>query len=75
MRLPDLRSPWFDVVAGVVGGLVLGSGIGWMARGFTMGAAIWTLLGMIILWWAFSDRRKYRRGTPESEVNGRHTIE
>jgi hypothetical protein len=33
------------------------------------------VLGMIILWWAFSDKRKYRPGTPESETDGSHTIE
>lgn len=70
-----LDSPWIDVVAGVMGGLILGSGIAWLARYGTPGAAVWTLVGGILLWWAFSDRRKYRRGTPESEVNGSHTIE
>lgn len=73
--MAKLASPWINVAAGVIGGLVLGSGIGWLARGFTIGAAAWTVLGGIILWWAFADRRKYRRGTPESELDGRHTIE
>lgn len=70
-----LTSPWINVVAGIVGGLVLGIGIGRLAFTRSFGAAIWTILGMILLWWAFSDRRKFRRGTPESEVDGSHTIE
>ncbi len=70
-----LRSPWVDVVAAVIGGLVFGTGIGQLIFGFTIGSAIWTVIGLLILWWALSDRRKFRRGTPESEVNGSHTIE
>ncbi len=70
-----LRSPWINVVAAVVGGLIFGSGVGQLIFGFTIGAAVLTVIGLLILWWAFSDRRKYRPGTPESEVNGSHTIE
>jgi hypothetical protein len=73
--MPDLRSSWINVVAGVVGGLILGSGIAWLARYGTIGAAAWTVLGGIILWWAFADRRKRTPGTPESETDGSHTIE
>lgn len=68
-------SHWINVVAGVVGGLVLGTGIGWTARYGTPGAIATTVIGGIILWWTFSDVRKRRRGTPESEADGSHTIE
>jgi hypothetical protein len=70
-----LRSPWIDVVAAVVGGLVFGIGIGQLVFGFTVGAAAWTVIGVIILWWSLSDRRRFRRGTPESEADGSHTVE
>lgn len=70
-----LRSPWINVVASVVGGLVFGTGAGWLIFGFSIRAAAWTVLGLIILWWALSDRRKFTRGTPESEADGSHTIE
>ncbi len=70
-----LRSPWVDVVASVIGGLVFGTGAGWLIFGFSIGAAVWTVIGLIILWWALSDRRKFARGTAESEADGSHTIE
>lgn len=70
-----LRSPWVNVVASVIGGLVFGTGVGWLIFGVTVGAAAWTVIGLIILWWALSDRRKFTRGTPESEVDGSHTVE
>lgn len=70
-----LRSPWINVIASVIGGLVFGTGLGLLIFGFSLAAAAWTLIGVIILWWALSDRQKYTRGTPESEVDGSHTIE
>lgn len=70
-----LRSPWINVVASVVGGLILGTGIGQLIFGFSIGAAVWTVIGLIILWWSLSDRQKFTRGTPESEVDGSRTIE
>jgi hypothetical protein len=73
--MSKLESPWINVVAGVMGGLILGSGIGWIARYGSLGAIAWTLLGGIIVWWAFMDDRKRRKGTPESEADGSHTIE
>lgn len=73
--MPDLRSPWVNVLAGVVGGVVLGIGLGRMVIFPTVGAIAWTVIGVIILWWALSDRRKFQRNTPESEADGKHTIE
>jgi hypothetical protein len=73
--MPDLRSPWINVVAATVGGVVLGIGIGRLIVGFTLGAAVWAVLGFLVVGWALLDRRRFRRGTPESEVDGGHTIE
>lgn len=70
-----LTSPWIDVVAAVVGGLLLGLGVGRMLAAVTIAAMVLVALGVILLWWALSDRRKWRRGTPESETDGSHTIE
>lgn len=70
-----MRSSWVNVLAAVVGGIALGVGVGRLILGVGLGGAVWTVLGVVILWWAFLDRRKWRRGTPESEVDGSHTVE
>lgn len=69
------RSSWINVVAAVVGGLALGWGVGQLVMAVTLAATAWTVIGVILLWWALSDYRKYRDGTPESETHGGHTIE
>jgi len=70
-----VRSPWINVAAATVGGLSLGVGIGRLLFGITLVACAWTVLGVVLLWWSFSDRQKARPGTPESERNGSHTVE
>lgn len=70
-----LTSPWIDVVAAVVGGLILGLGVGRMLESVTIAGMVLVAIGVIMLWWALSDRRKWRRGNPESETDGSHTIE
>jgi hypothetical protein len=73
--MPDIRSPWVNVIAALVGAVMLGSGIARMVLSFSLLSAVWSVLGFLILGWATLDRRKFRRGTPESEVDGGHTIE
>lgn len=70
-----LLSPWVNVVGAVAGGLALGYGLGTLPGGITAWGALWTVLGFVLLWWTLMDRRKARRGTPESEADGSHTIE
>lgn len=70
-----LTSPWIDVVGAVVGGLILGLGVGRMLESVTIAGMVLVAIGVIMLWWALSDRRKWRRGNPESETDGSHTIE
>ena len=70
-----LTSPWINVLAAVAGGLLLGFGIGRFAHEPSVVAAVATVFGLILLWWAVSDRRKFRRGNPESETDGSHTVE
>ena len=70
-----LAAPWVNVVGAVAGGLALGYGLGTLPAGITAGGVLWTVVGLILLWWTLVDRRKARRGTPESEADGSHTIE
>ncbi|MBB4634379.1 hypothetical protein [Longimicrobium terrae] len=70
-----LSSPWINIVAAVVGGMALGYGLGTLPGGIGVPGVVWTLFGLILLWWTLSDRRKARRGTSESEADGSHTIE
>lgn len=75
MKRSLITSPWINVVAAVAGGLLLGFGIGRLARQPTVGSAIASLMGVILLWWALNARRQMRPGNPESEADGSHTIE
>lgn len=70
-----LRSPWIPVLVAVVGGVSLGLGVGRLLSGFSVLSAVWTVIGLVLLWWAISDTRKARPGTPESEADGSHTVE
>ncbi|HEX2093880.1 MAG TPA: hypothetical protein VHG28_15865 [Longimicrobiaceae bacterium] len=70
-----LRSPWISVVVAVLGGIALGLGVGRLLSAFSVTAVVWTVIGVVLLWWAISDTRKSRPGTPESETDGSHTIE
>ncbi len=67
--------PWLAVAVAVLGGIALGLGLARLYTAFTVRAAVWALIGVVLLWWAISDSRKFRRGTPESEADGSHTIE
>lgn len=71
----SLDSPWIDVIAAIVGGIALGYGIGRLAVGFTVASGVWTILGLILLWWALSDRRRTRRKPPRADAMRSHTVE
>jgi hypothetical protein len=71
----SIRSPWVNYLGGVVGALVFIWGLWSLSEAFTLPGAIWAVLGFLILGWAFLDRRKFSRGTPESEMDGGRTIE
>lgn len=74
--IPRFRSPWIAVAVAVVGGIALGLGLGrLLSRTYSLGALVWAVLGVVLLWWAISDTRKARPDTPESEADGSHTIE
>ena len=73
--MPGSRARWLNTAAAAVGGLAFGIGLAQLVFGISIAATAWTVIGLIILWWALADRRKWRRGTPESETDGSHTIE
>lgn len=75
MAMPNRSGTWINFVAGVLGGFLLGMGVAGLARGFSMWDSFLAVLGFLIAGWAVLDYRRYRRGTPESEVEGGHTIE
>jgi hypothetical protein len=62
-----IDSPWVNVVAATVGGLALGLGLGSLYFGFSLGGIFWAVLGFLVVGWAIFDRRRFRKGTPESE--------
>ena len=76
-----LASPWINAAAALVGGILLGFGVGRFAndlrfgRWVPAGYAVMAVLGLILLWWAISERRKGDPNDPESEADGSHTIE
>jgi hypothetical protein len=76
-----LASRWINAVAGLAGGILLGFGAGRFAnelrfgRGVSMTYAVLAVMGVLLLWWALSERRKADPGDPESEMDGSHTIE
>ncbi len=73
--MPEVRNRWINVLAAVVGGVMLGIGLARMIFAFSLASLVWAVLGFLILGWAVLDRRRFRRGTPESEVDGGYTIE
>jgi TRAP-type C4-dicarboxylate transport system permease large subunit len=68
-------SGWINVLAAVVGGAFAGFGIGRLLARELVPGVVALSVGVLLLWWAFADRRKIERGTPESERDGSHTVE
>ena len=70
-----LTSPWLNVLAAILGGIMLGFGIGRFAHHPSLVPGMTSVIGLLVLWYAVSDRRKAREDTPESEEHGTRTIE
>ena len=69
-----LSSGWLNIVAAILGGIMLGFGIGRFAHNPSLPPGVMAVIGLLVLWYAVSDRRKSRTDNPESETHG-HTIE
>ncbi|HEX2211159.1 MAG TPA: hypothetical protein VHG93_25980 [Longimicrobium sp.] len=70
-----LASPWVNIVAAIAGGMALCYGLGSLPGGVTVVGVVWTVMGLLLLWWALVDRARASRRGPESERDGSHTIE
>jgi len=73
--MAEPRRGWLHGLAAAVGAFTFGSGILGLTYGITFWDSVISVLGFLVLGWAVLDYRKYRRGTPESEVGGGRTIE
>jgi hypothetical protein len=67
-------APWLNIVAAILGGITFGFGLGRFANHPSPVPGVLALVGLLVLWYAVSDRRKARPDTPESETHG-HTVE
>ena len=70
-----LASPWVNILGAIAGGMALGYGLGSLPGGITAVGVVWTVIGLLLLWWTLVDRARSKRGAPESERDGPHTIE
>ena len=70
-----LASSWVNIVGAIAGGVALGYGLGSLPGGITVVGVVWTVIGLLLLWWTLVDRAREERGTPESARDGSHTIE
>lgn len=73
--MPAERSRWIRVVAVIAGAAAMIFGLGRWLRADDLTGSVLAVLGFLVLGWAVLDARRFRRGTPESEVEGGHTIE
>lgn len=73
--MAERRSRWVNLLGAVAGGVTLGIGLARMVLEFSLLSMVLAVLGFLVLGWAVLDWRRFRRGTPESEVDGGHTIE
>jgi hypothetical protein len=69
------RRVWVNVLAGALGGVALGMGVGRLYFGFTLWGLFWAVLGFLIIGWSVFDQRASRPGNPESEIRGGRNIE
>jgi hypothetical protein len=67
--------PWINLLAGLVGAAAMAIGAYGVMMGDLLFGSVWAVIGFLVLGWAVLDRRRFLRGTPESEVEGGRTIE
>jgi hypothetical protein len=70
-----VRGAWINALAGVVGVGSMIMGVIGLMDGFSVQSTFVAVLGFLVAGWAALDYRRFLKGTPESEVEGGHTIE
>ncbi len=70
-----LRSPLINIAGAIAGGILFGFGAGRFANEPTVASGVLAMAGLVLLWWSLVERRKGKRGAPESELDGSHTVE
>ena len=73
--MSEPRAAWINLVAGFVGGFLVMLGVLGLINGFDIWSTFLAALGFLIASWAVLDYRRFKPGTPESEIDGGHTIE
>jgi hypothetical protein len=73
--MAKVRGAWINALGGVIGVLFFALGVLGLLNGFSARSTFFAALGFLIVSWAALDYRRFVRGTPESEVDGGHTIE
>lgn len=73
--MAESRRAWLNVLSGLLGGLLFGLGIAGLVLRFNLWDTMLAVFGFLVIGWAVLDYRRFRPGTPESEVEGGHTIE
>lgn len=73
--MSDLPGTWINVVAVVFGVILLMYGVLGLREGFDVMSTFVAVVGFLVAGWSVLSYRRFQRGTPESEVEGGHTIE
>ena len=73
--MAEPRGSWINFVGGAAGAVALALGIVRLTTEFSFLGTFLAVLGFLVLGWAVLDYRRFRRGLPESEVDGGRTIE
>lgn len=73
--MANIRGAWVNLLGAIAGSALIAVGVIGLRYGFHFWDSFIAVLGFLILGWAALDYRRFRRGTPESELDGGHTIE
>jgi hypothetical protein len=73
--MAEPRRSWLHVLTTIIGVGIALSGLFQLSAELSLRGSFLAVLGFLIAGWAVLDHRRFRRGTPESEVEGGRTVE